>query len=148
VTSPGPSWPSFLSLCDCFWDAAVIGSIWWPRQILSNDSTNRASVVTSGRLFHKWSNRHLRSLSRYPSLFSLCSISSHRPQLRICEPPSTIPLPACCRHPSNAHRTANIFSQYSSGQQGRGADEHLFWAPKHSEREHTACRDAHVDCLY
>lgn len=76
MTSPGPSWPNFLSLCDCFLDTAAVGSMWWPREILSNDSTNRASVGTSGTLPHKWSNRHLGSLSRYPTSFCFCSISS------------------------------------------------------------------------
>lgn len=94
MTSPSPSWPNFLSLCDCFLDAAAIGSMWWPREILLNDWTNRASVGTSGTPSHKWSNRHLGSLSRYPTSFCSCSISSRCPQLWIREPPSRIPCPS------------------------------------------------------
>lgn len=126
MTSPSPSWPNFLSLCDCFLDTAAIGSMWWPRQILLNDSTNRASVGTSGTPSHEWSNRHLRSLSRYPTSFWFCSISSCCPQLWIHEPPSRIPVPPRCTHPSNARGTANIFPQHSWGQQGQAP----LWSPR------------------
>lgn len=120
MTSPSPSWPNFLSLCDCFLDTAAIGRMWWPRQILLNDSTNRASVGTSGALSQKWSNRHLRNLSRYPTSFCFCSISSCCPQLWIHEPPSRIPVPPRCTHPSNAQGTAKHLPITQLGTAGTG----------------------------
>lgn len=71
MTSPSPSWPNFLSLCGCVLDAAAIGSMWWPRQILLNDSTNRASVGTSGTLSHKWSNKALKKFVEISNLILL-----------------------------------------------------------------------------
>lgn len=126
MTSPSPSWPNFLSLRDCFPNAAATGSMWWPRQKLLNDWTNRASVGTSGTLSHKWSNTHLRSLSRYPTSFCFCSIWSRCPQLWMCEPPSRIPVPPRCTHPSNDHGAAKSFPQHSWGQQGQAP----LWSPQ------------------
>lgn len=130
MTSPSPSWPNFLSLCDCFLDTAAIGSMWWPRQILLNDSTNRASVGASGTLSHKWSNRHLRSLSRYPTSF--CFLLNFILLPPVMNPWATLKDPC----PSSLHtsfKSSRSCQTSSHSTVGDSRDRHLFGAPSTQE---------------